>query len=556
MGLGRDAFMMELDRVSFGSPGYMNGNNITRAQTGTGSESGAWIFNGNKGHDVAYYEGIYYDPTFGLTGVELESNVYADLFRLRDQHGAPITYTYNGIPYSDTYRIVQKADRSLDIFIAATIPAPTGDGSRWTGFNYVYRPAPQVTSLSIGGTKSIGMPYASLSAGSPGSYSPIMTPSGTGVTWVAASNDSWITIDSANYNASQTDDFETLDITIAPNPSDILRVGSITVNTSDGDDIIYIQQDGAVAFVEASQNTVPAAISGGEYPLDITSNVSWNVFYSAEWIRVPFASGTGKDEVNIVVDANTESTARVAAVWIEGGGASKIITVTQAPYSNSPDASLNGLTVSAGTMMPSFSAIETYYTVTVPYAVESVVLAATPSQYGATVIGTGIKNLAVGGNSFIVTVTAPDGFTTANYTVAVSREQEETTTFLLGFEEEVYETNNIMTDFTVCANVIDGNGQAVNTTVQYTLINYDGEEYSNLTGLFGIECVDNAWGGVVEAEIYYNGMLLTAQAEINYSIINPTFMPVKPTLGINEETDQKKIKPEVSDDFTESNVFE
>lgn len=88
----------------------------------------------------------------------------------------------------------------------------------------------------------------------------------------------------------------------------------------------------------------------------------------------------------------------------------------------STDATLSGLTVSAGTLTPAFSALVTEYTVTVANSVSSITLNATANDGNATVAGAGTKSLNVGANPFNIVVTAEDGTTTKTYKVTVSRE--------------------------------------------------------------------------------------------------------------------------------------
>jgi uncharacterized repeat protein (TIGR02543 family) len=96
------------------------------------------------------------------------------------------------------------------------------------------------------------------------------------------------------------------------------------------------------------------------------------------------------------------------------------VTVTrEEPVSE--NASLSELTVSPGTLSPSFDAGITAYTVNVTNSTTSVTIAATASDENATVTGDGAKNnLAVGTNVFTIRVTAEDE-TVQEYTVTVTR---------------------------------------------------------------------------------------------------------------------------------------
>ncbi len=110
----------------------------------------------------------------------------------------------------------------------------------------------------------------------------------------------------------------------------------------------------------------------------------------------------------------------------------------------STNANLNGLTLSAGTLSPSFSGSETTYTASVTNASSSITLTPTADQSDATLqiqvnsggftsitSGTASSALAlsVGDNTIDVKVTAEDGTTVKTYTLTVTRKTAQTITF-------------------------------------------------------------------------------------------------------------------------------
>ena len=96
------------------------------------------------------------------------------------------------------------------------------------------------------------------------------------------------------------------------------------------------------------------------------------------------------------------------------------------------DSTLSALALSGGALVPAFSAATKNYTIAVANAVETTTVTATGSQtgqvikLGSTTLTSGTasaaKNLAVGENIIAVTVTSPDGNSTATYQVLVTRE--------------------------------------------------------------------------------------------------------------------------------------
>lgn len=101
------------------------------------------------------------------------------------------------------------------------------------------------------------------------------------------------------------------------------------------------------------------------------------------------------------------------------GSASWSGSVGAAP---SGDCTLKSLTCGNATLSPSFSSSTTYYTCTVPYAVDALDLDWKKSDSGASVTVSG-NELAVGANTVTLTVTAANG-ATKTYTIDVTREQD------------------------------------------------------------------------------------------------------------------------------------
>ena len=99
------------------------------------------------------------------------------------------------------------------------------------------------------------------------------------------------------------------------------------------------------------------------------------------------------------------------------------ITITRLPSSN---AYLSNLTLSTGTLSPTFASTKTSYTVAVSTSVASLTVTPTVSDTNATVKVNGVSattpiSLSIGVTRIIVQVTAADGTTTKNYLIYVTR---------------------------------------------------------------------------------------------------------------------------------------
>jgi hypothetical protein len=94
---------------------------------------------------------------------------------------------------------------------------------------------------------------------------------------------------------------------------------------------------------------------------------------------------------------------------------------------------LSALSLSAGTLAPTFKAGTRGYTIEVENSVSVTTVTAKEDQEGQVLklgsetlesnVASGERNLAVGENIFVVEVTSADGFSTGTYTVLVTRAQ-------------------------------------------------------------------------------------------------------------------------------------
>lgn len=110
------------------------------------------------------------------------------------------------------------------------------------------------------------------------------------------------------------------------------------------------------------------------------------------------------------------------AVTLDHVGSSSV--KVNAADSSSKDASLSSLTISPGTLTPSFSSDVTEYTAAVSSDVTSITVSAPAKDSGAKVAVSGNDDLKDGENTITCTVTAEDGETTKTYTIVVTRSDD------------------------------------------------------------------------------------------------------------------------------------
>ena len=139
------------------------------------------------------------------------------------------------------------------------------------------------------------------------------------------------------------------------------------------------------------------------------------------------ASGTASGPITLSVGSNTIT----SVVTAQDGVTTETYTITVTRAAPS-DASLSNLTISSGTLTPSFTPGTLTYTDSVANSVTSVTVTPTANQANATIkvngttvasgTASGPITLSVGSNTITSVVTAQDGVTTETYTITVTRE--------------------------------------------------------------------------------------------------------------------------------------
>ena len=133
-------------------------------------------------------------------------------------------------------------------------------------------------------------------------------------------------------------------------------------------------------------------------------------------------------QIRVVTPATTVL-GQIDIFLINASGSSAASSASKFTYTKSNDASLSALTISSGTLSPTFSRGTTSYTASVANSVSTVTITPTVNQVNATTVqyigATGTTAftgaIAVGSNVIRTLVTAHDESTTSTYTVTVTR---------------------------------------------------------------------------------------------------------------------------------------
>jgi hypothetical protein len=135
-----------------------------------------------------------------------------------------------------------------------------------------------------------------------------------------------------------------------------------------------------------------------------------------------------------------------------------VITIS-ASTTQSSDATLYSLSVSPGSLSPSFSSSTTSYSVSVANSISSITISASPNDSRASVSGTGNKSLNVGSNSFPIIVTAENG-SQKTYTVNVTRAMAQTVSLRLADQMQFNATTLITNESYQFSTIIKNDGNA------------------------------------------------------------------------------------------------
>ncbi|WP_167434103.1 cadherin-like beta sandwich domain-containing protein [Paenibacillus silvae] len=192
-------------------------------------------------------------------------------------------------------------------------------------------------------------------------------------------------------------------------------------------------QDADLSGLSLSDGTLSPTFTAGttSYTANVANSVSSlaitpTVSDSAATVTVnglSVPSGTTSNPIGLNMGSNP-----ITVVVTAENGATKTYTVTVAR--GNQDADLSGLSLSSGTLSPTFTAGTTSYTANVANSVSSLAITPTVSDSAATVTVNGLSvpsgttsnpiGLNMGSNSITVVVTAENG-TTKTYTVTVTR---------------------------------------------------------------------------------------------------------------------------------------
>ena len=260
------------------------------------------------------------------------------------------------------------------------------------------------------------------SAGSASSISVV-----SNVNWTVTDDQPWLSVTPASGSNTAP-----LMISYTANTATSARVGTITVTDGTRTQTITVTQAAAalVGSLTVSPPTFNPAAAGGTTQITVTSNVSWTVSESLNWVSLSHTGGSNNGTFFITVTDNSLVSSRTGEVTVTGGGITRTITVTQAGVT----APVNSLTLSTAALSPSANSGGATVGVTsnVSWTVtdDQTWLSVTPTggsnngaftvSYTANTGSSRIATITVAGGGITKTVTVTQAGTNASFTVSPS----------------------------------------------------------------------------------------------------------------------------------------
>ena len=237
-----------------------------------------------------------------------------------------------------------------------------------------------------------------------------------------------VTVDGTPVNLNTTGTgVQTVTLTAQPNAGQNVN---IVVTAPDGTTLAYTlsifhqSNDATLSLVSLSSGNLSPNFASGtfSYTATVGNSVS-SVFVTAipnESNAAVLVNGSVIRTVPLSVGNNTVS------IQVTSQDGTSVLVYTVTVTRQSTDATLSALTLSSGSLSPSFASGTLAYTAAVANSTSSLLVTPTTNDANATVTVNGNPAttpvpLAAGANTVTILVTAQDGVTTQSYTLAVTR---------------------------------------------------------------------------------------------------------------------------------------
>ena len=185
---------------------------------------------------------------------------------------------------------------------------------------------------------------------------------------------------------------------------------------------LTLNQDASLSNLTISQGALTPGFAPGTFSYSATVNYSTTSIEIAASATTGSSTVTGTGVKTLVIGLNTFN----IVVTAQDNNVTQTYVVQI--YRQSNDATLSNITISQGTLSPTFASGTLNYTVAVGFDATTIEIVATSNHASATVVGDGVQTLAIGNNTFNIVVTPEDNtMATQTYTIVVRRQLNDAT---------------------------------------------------------------------------------------------------------------------------------
>lgn len=137
------------------------------------------------------------------------------------------------------------------------------------------------------------------------------------ITWNVSESCDWVTCSASNGSGDGS-----ITISYEQNTSSYLRSCEITISGGGQTETCYFTQEGSIIEISGcpSQNVSQDA---GSFNVNVSSNLSWNVSETCDWVTCNPSAGNGNDNISVVYVENPYAGVRCCTITISGSGLSE-----------------------------------------------------------------------------------------------------------------------------------------------------------------------------------------------------------------------------------------
>ncbi len=145
--------------------------------------------------------------------------------------------------------------------------------------------------------------------------------------WTVNASQTWIALNKTSGNGN-----DSVSITVSANNGDSTRTGTVTFQAGSQSQIVNITQDSTPIVpdeLSLGKDTLNFLFNGGIQNVNVSSNKSWTVNHSANWLDINPMSGSNNGILGVAAQANGTSSLRSVIVYVTAGALTRNLVVVQ-----------------------------------------------------------------------------------------------------------------------------------------------------------------------------------------------------------------------------------